>query len=192
MERSRRLAWALGLALLIVWTVLAINPVSRSDWLLENALVFVAVPLIARYGPRLPLSSASYVCLFVFFVLHLVGAHYTYSEVPWFESATRRNHYDRLVHFSYGLLLARPTLDLLAARASPRGIWLWILPVLFLASHGAIYEVIEWLAAERFGGDLGVAFLGTQGDVWDAEKDMALVMLGAVLGVSAWRLVPAR
>jgi putative membrane protein len=186
---QRRFSGVLGIALLVIWAVLAIHPVSRSDWLLENMLVFVAVPLIAWFGPRLPLSNAAYACLFVFFVLHLIGAHYTYSQVPFIGSASGRNNYDRVVHLLYGLLMARPTIDLLAARAPPRGIWLWLLPVLFLTSHSTIYEVLEWFAAERFGGGLGQAFLGTQGDDWDAQKDMAMAMAGAMLGVSAWLLV---
>jgi putative membrane protein len=183
---------ALGLMLLVVWVALAIQPYDRSDWLLENALVLVAVPLIVRYGSGLPFSSASYCCLFLFFVLHLIGAHYTYAQVPWFSSLPGRNHYDRIVHFFYGLLLARPTLDLFRARAPAQGLWAWVMPVLFLGSHGGLYETIEWFAAEQFGGELGEAFLGTQGDSWDAQKDMALAQLGAILGVTAWQQVERR
>ena len=80
--------------------------------------------------------------------------------------------------------MAVPVIELLDARARPQGLWRWLLPVLFLVSHGSIYELIEWGAAEIFGGDLGVAYLGAQGDVWDAQKDMALAALGAVLGVT--------
>jgi putative membrane protein len=168
-------------------------------------LVFVAVPLIARYGPSLGFSRASYSCLFIFFTLHLIGAHYTYSEVPypqWYAALSgrsfagdfgvTRNHFDRLVHLSYGLLMARPAVELLAARAPPSGIWRWLLPVLFLMSHSVIYESIEWLAAELFGGNLGTAYLGTQGDVWDAQKDMAMAALGAAIGVTWTLLRPAR
>jgi len=73
--------------------------------------------------------------------------------------------------------------ELLQARAAPRGIWRYLLPVLFLVSHSVIYELIEWGAAIVFGGDLGAAYLGTQGDEWDAQKDMALAALGAVTGL---------
>lgn len=193
------LAKRLGAAFVVIWLALAITPAYRQDWLLENMLVFAAVPLIARYGPSLRLSDTSYVLLFVFFTLHLIGAHYTYSEVPydrWYELLTGRsfgadfgagrNHYDRFVHFLYGLLLARPVIELLDSRAPPVGIWRWLLPVLFMMSHGALYETIEWIAALVFGGDLGMAYLGTQGDVWDAQKDTALAALGAALGVSFW------
>jgi putative membrane protein len=205
-EHSRLAKW-LGAALLIVWAALAIHPLFRQDWLLENMLVFVSVPLIVRFGPGLKFSDATYLCMFVFFVLHLIGAHYTYAEVPythWYASLTgrsfaadfgvERNHYDRVIHLAYGMLMALPALELLAARAPPKGIWRWLLPVLFLSSHSIIYEVIEWFAAVLFGGDLGVAYLGTQGDVWDAQKDMGLAMVGAALGVTFWlvRMRPAK
>ena len=190
--------WLFGVFALL-WVVLAIAPWYRQDWLLENLLVFIAVPLLARYGPSLRLSDASYLCLFVFFSLHIVGAHYTYAEVPyrdWYAAlggrsyvadfGAGRNHYDRLVHFLYGLLMALPSMELLDARARPQGLWRWLLPVLFLMSHGALYESIEWIAAEIFGGELGAAYLGTQGDIWDAQKDTALAAIGALLGVSFW------
>jgi putative membrane protein len=188
LRRHGTLTKVLGAALLIIWAVAAVSPYDRSDWLLENMLVFVTVPVIARYGPDLRLSDTSYVCLFIFFALHLVGAHYTYAQVPLDIWGVGRNHYDRFVHLAYGLLLARPTLELFAARMKSQGIWMWLMPVLFLVSHGAVYEVIEWIAAELFGGDLGVAFLGTQGDEWDAQKDVALASVGAALGVSGWLL----
>lgn len=191
MQRFSVYARFLGAALLILWAVLAIAPYDRSDWLLENALVMVAVPLLLRYGPELGYDDATWTCIALFFALHLIGAHYTYSLVPFWPDGGR-NHYDRLVHFAYGLLLAKPVLELFAARAAPRGLWRWLMPVFFLMAHGTIYEVLEWLAAEQFGGDLGVAFLGTQGDGWDAQKDMALAGLGAAMGVSGWLWWQAR
>lgn len=205
MPRHSDWAKRLALALAVIWALLAIDPVYRQDWALENALVLIAVPLLARFGPGLRFSNATYTCLFLFFSLHLVGAHYTYSEVPymnWYETlssrsfagdfGTGRNHFDRLVHFLYGLLMARPSIELLAARAPPSGFWRWLLPVLFLTSHSVIYELIEWGAALLFGGDLGVAYLGTQGDIWDSQKDMALASFGAMLGVSLWLIVQMR
>jgi len=100
------------------WLILAIAPVYRHDWLLENLLVFIAIPLLVLTYGRLRLSNTAYTLLFVFFVLHELGAHYTYSEVPydsWVRALSghtlsevlglERNHYDRLVHFLYGLLI---------------------------------------------------------------------------------------
>ena len=191
---------------LVVWLALAFEPKYRQDWALENLLVLVAIPLLIVSYRRLRFSNAAYVCLFAFFCVHAVGAHYTYSEVPyddWAHAVTgrsldaafgwQRNHYDRFVHFSYGLLLAPAAVELLDRRAPQQGIWRWFLPVLFLASHSVIYEVVEMTAALLFGGDLGVAYLGTQGDEWDSQKDMALAMGGAAIAVAwlrMWRPLP--
>ncbi|MDX2301052.1 MAG: DUF2238 domain-containing protein, partial [Xanthomonadaceae bacterium] len=87
------------------------------------------------------------------------------------------------VHGLYGLLVTPTAIELLDARAPQRGMWRWLLPWLFMVSHGAIYEMVEALAALLFGGDLGQAYLGTQGDVWDAQKDAAMAALGAALAV---------
>ena len=179
-------AWALW------WAALALRPLMREDWLLENVLVFAALPLILWGWRRAPFSAFSYACLFAFFCLHAVGSHYTYSLVPydrWFEALAgrplnamlgfERNHYDRLVHFLYGFLMAPAAFELVRAVAAPRGAWRFLLPGAFLASHSVVYELIEWSAALMFGGDLGDAYLGTQGDSWDAQKDMALALGGS-------------
>lgn len=182
------------------WTWLALTPRYRQDWLLENLLVFVAVPLLVWSYPRLRLSDAAYACLFVFLALHAVGAHYTYAEVPydrWAQAFTgrtvseafglQRNHYDRLVHFLYGLLVAPAAIEVLDARAPQRGPWRWLVPLLFMMSHSTLYELLEWGAAVVFGGELGQAYLGTQGDEWDAQRDSALAAAGAALAVTGWR-----
>jgi putative membrane protein len=190
---------ALLVAFTAIWAALAIAPWYRQDWLLENAIVFVALPIFVFTCRRLRFSNLAYTCLFAFLVLHEVGAHYTYSEVPWREwlatltggevaGAAGRNHYDRFVHFCYGLLMLPVARDLFASRAAPRGLWRWLMPLLFVMSHSVIYELVEWLAAEVFGGDLGQAYLGTQGDVWDAQKDMALAALGALLATVLYAL----
>jgi len=186
---------AMLLALFAVfWLVLAIHPWYRQDWLLENVVVIMALPVFVLTAPRLRFSNTAYTLLFVFLCLHEIGAHYTYAEVPY-DDAIRtisghglnamlgftRNHYDRLVHFCYGLLLLPLANELIAACAPPRGIWKFLLPVLFIESNSAIFELIEWLAAEVFGGNLGQAYLGTQGDVWDAQWDMLLALCGATL-----------
>jgi putative membrane protein len=183
---------ALLVAFAAIWVALAIAPWYREDWLLENVIVFVAVPLFVATCRKLRFSNLAYSCLFAFLVLHEVGAHYTYSEVPWREwlsavtgddaTPAGRNHYDRFVHFCYGLLMLPVAWELFAARAAPRGPWRWLMPLLFVMSHSVIYELVEWLAAAVFGGDLGMAYLGTQGDVWDAQKDMALAAAGALVG----------
>ena len=181
-----RVPGALLLTFAAIWLALAVAPTSRQDWLLENLLVLIAVPLLVVTRRRMRFSDASYVCLWIFFVFHAIGAHYTYSLVPydrWLESLTgstlqevlgwQRNQYDRFVHFIYGALLLPPAVELFERYAPPRSVWRWLMPVCFVTSHAVIYELIEWAAALIVAPDLGAAYLGTQGDSWDAQKDMA-------------------
>jgi putative membrane protein len=186
----------LAIAFAAVWTALAINPSYRHDWALENALVVAFVVVIALTYKQLTLARVSYTLIFVFLCLHEVGAHYTYAEVPydeWFQSFTgrtlnsvlgwERNNFDRVVHFSYGLLLAYPIREVFLRVANVRGFWGYFLPLDITMSTSMMFELFEWLAAELFGGELGQAYLGTQGDVWDAHKDMALASLGALIAM---------
>jgi putative membrane protein len=186
----------------IEWTVLAIDPLDRADWALENALVVVFIVALAITRNRFPLSKVSYTLVIVFLSLHEIGAHYTYAEVPYdaaFESITgrsvnelmgwERNHFDRVVHFLYGLLLAYPVREVFLRIANVRGFWGYFLPLDVTMSTSMIFELFEWGAAELVGGDLGMAYLGTQGDVWDAHKDMALASLGALIAMAAVALL---
>jgi putative membrane protein len=177
----------------LIWLGLAIAPRYRQDWLLENVLVLVVVPGLVLGYKHLRFSNASYMAIFAFMLLHAIGAHFTYSEVPY-EQWSRallggslnermgfeRNYYDRAVHFFYGALVTPAVVELIAAVASPKRLWRWLLPLGFVMSHSVVYEMIEWAAAIGFGGELGEAYLGTQGDTWDAQKDMALATLGSL------------
>ena len=176
-------------AYLAIWLALAISPVFRKDWLLENIIVFVAVPLFVLTARRLRFSDFAYTCLFAFFVLHAIGAHYTYSLVPyadWWQALgggapEGRNHYDRFVHFIYGLLVTPAAVEVFAHYGRYSRPWAFLMPWMFMAGHSVVYELVEFAAAIAFGGDLGQAYLGTQGDVWDSQKDMALALAGATL-----------
>ena len=192
-------------ALTVWWIALAIEPLDRHDWLLENALLVVAVVLLVATYRRFPLSRISYTLILVFLCLHTLGAHYTYAKVPydgWWASLSgvtfnelvgwERNNFDRVVHFSYGLLLAYPIRELFLRVAGVRGFWGYFLPLDLTMSTSMLFELIEWLVAETFGGDLGVAYLGTQGDVWDAHKDMALASLGALIAMSVTAVLNSR
>ena len=195
-EKSRCYLLSLGMLFLVEWALLAIAPLDRKDWALENALVFLIVPFLVLTRKRLPLSLISYTSIFLFLCLHEVGAHYTYAKVPydeWFRDLTgtplnellgfERNHFDRLAHFFFGLLLAYPIREVFLRVADVRGVWGYYLPLDVTMATSMLFELFEWGAAELFGGDLGVAYLGTQGDVWDAHKDMALATLGAVIAM---------
>lgn len=199
--RGWRYPAALLAAFVAIFVALGVAPRYREDWLLENLLVLVAVPVLIVTRHRLRFSDFAYTCLFLFLSIHEIGAHYTYSEVPydaWFEAAFgtslnallgfERNHFDRLVHFLYGLLITPAAIELFAHYGRYPRVWAALFPLLFIVSHSVIYELVEWGAALLFGGDLGQAYLGMQGDVWDAQKDMALAALGAVIAVAACAL----
>jgi len=192
----RRFLFMLALLLGIEFALLAIAPNDRKDWLLENVLVVIFVGAIVASYRKLTLSRISYFLIFLFLSLHLIGAHYTYSQVPydrWFESLTgrslngllgwERNNFDRVVHFAYGLLLAYPIREVFLRVARLRGFWGYLFPLDITMSTSLLYELIEWGAATVFGGDLGQAYLGTQGDIWDAHKDMAFASLGALIAM---------
>ena len=192
----------LSIIFFIWWIVMAINPYDRKDWALENVLVIFGVLFIAATCKKIPLSRISYTLVFIFLCLHVLGAHYTYALTPydeWFQvvfgfsldesMGFGRNHYDRMIHLVYGLLLAYPMRELFIRVADVKGYWGYFLPLVITISSSAIYELLEWGAAEVFGGDLGIAYLGTQGDVWDAHKDMALASLGALIAMIITALI---
>jgi len=192
----RRYLLILSLIFAAWWLALAITPLYRTIWLLENVLVLAVAALLFAWRRRLLFSRVSYTLMFMFLFLHEVGAHYSYSEVPydaWFEWLTgrtfnslvgwERNNFDRIVHFSYGLLLAYPVREIFLRVADVRGFWGFFLPLDLTMSTSMLYEQLEWAAAELYGGGVGQAYVGAQGDVWDAHKDMALASLGALIAM---------
>ena len=189
----------------IWWLALAVSPVDRADWMLENALVAVAVLVLLVTYRWFRFSRLSYTLIFLFLCLHEIGAHYTYAKVPWdswvqaisgvsLDSllGTTRNHFDRVGHFAFGLLLAYPMREVFVRIAEARGFWSYYLPFDMTMAFSMAFELVEWAAAEIFGGDLGVAYLGTQGDPWDAQKDMALASLGGLIAMVVTALVNMR
>jgi putative membrane protein len=193
--RSRYLL-TLAVLLAAVITRSGIGAHYPHDWLLENALVLGFVPLLVFTYRRFPLSLISYTLIFLFLCFHELGAHWTYAKVPyndWTRAlfgtslnemlGLERNHFDRAVHFLYGLLLAYPIRELFVRVADVRGFWGYFLPLDLTMSTSMIFELFEWAAAILFGGELGAAYLGTQGDIWDAHADMALASLGALIAM---------
>jgi putative membrane protein len=186
----------------IEWGLLAISPHDRAAWALENVIVAAFVILLASTYNKFPLSRISYTLIFLFLLLHAVGAHYTYAEVPYDEwinnllgysldqnMGFERNHFDRFVHFSYGLLFAYPIREVFIRIADVRGFWGYFLPLDLTMSTSMMYELLEWGAAKVFGEGLGMAYLGTQGDIWDAHMDMALASLGALISMMVTALL---
>lgn len=180
-----------------VWVWAAVNPSYRHDWLLENYLVFIFVPIIILTGRYFRLSDVSYTLITVFMVFHVIGSHYTYAEVPfgytlqnWLGAS--RNMYDRLVHFSFGFLLAYPIREVFLRVTHVKGFWGYYLPFDVTLAFSAAYEIIEWLAAANVDPAAGLAFLGSQGDVWDAQKDMTMAGIGALLAMFVIALINLR
>jgi len=190
---------------LLFWLALAVSPLDRADWMLENGLVAIFAPLLILTYRKFPFSRVSYTLIFIFFCMHEVGAHYTYAKVPydaWLQALSgrtlssffgaTRNHYDRLGHFAFGLLLAYPIREIFVRVAEARGFWSYYLPLDMTMACSMVFELLEWAAAEAFGGDLGVAYLGTQGDPWDAQKDMMLATLGGLIAMIVTAIVNMR
>lgn len=201
-DARRRHLFILAALFAVIWVALAINPHDRADWALENVLVLAFGGALFFTRRWFVFSRVSYTLIFLYLCLHAIGAHYTYSLVPydeWWRALTgrsfnsmvgwERNNFDRVVHFSYGLLLAYPIREIFLRVVEVRGFWAYFLPMDVTLSTSALYELVEWGAAEFFGGDLGAAYLGTQGDIWDAQKDMALAASGAVIAMALTALV---
>ena len=170
----------------LLWIVLAIAPRDRQDWFLENLLALSAVATLVATYRRFQFSTPSYFLITAFLSLHAVGAHYTYAEVPFGFGLQQafglsRNPFDRLVHFAYGLLLAYPLRELLIRLAGVQGLWSYYLPVSGMLAQSGLFEIVEALVAEIVSPELGAAYLGMQGDQWDAQKDMLAAFAGALL-----------
>ena len=183
-NRVTPLVLPLGTLGVLAWS--GIGPRDRVTWVLETFPVMLAVPLLVATYRRFPLTTLSYTLIFLHSVILCVGGHYTYAEVPAFnwlrdEFHLSRNHFDRVGHFAQGFVPAIIAREILL-RTSPlvRGKWLFFLVVCVCGTISAFYELIEWWAA-ALSGDNATAFLATQGDQWDTQKDMGLALIGAVL-----------
>lgn len=175
---------SLGVVLAVAaWS--ALNPYDRFTWWMETIPVFVAIILLWTTGRRFRFTDMLYVLIALHCIVLLVGGHYTYALVPlfdwirdWFGLA--RNHYDRFGHFMQGFVPAMVARELLI-RTSPLkpGKWLFAVIVLSCLGISAAYELIEW-AVSAATGEAAESFLGTQGDIWDTQKDIAMALVGAV------------
>lgn len=177
--------WLIGF-----WLVTAINPLYPRDWLIENLLVFIYAALLVASYRHFAFSNLSYALFTLFISLHLIGAHYTYSEVPfgfWVQSMLEldRNHYDRLVHFCFGLLIAYPLREFLLRKAQVKPAYSYFLAICIVMAFSNFYEVLEGVVAMLVSPELGMAYLGTQGDVWDAQKDSSLAFIGSIIAMFA-------
>ena len=174
---------------------LGIRPYDRATWWAENIPILLIVAGLALGYRRFRFSNGSYLMMAVLVVLHTIGGHYTFERVPfgWVTDlfGFERNHYDRIAHFTVGFY-AYPAAELLLRRRLTRSRWILLLfPVLLIFTVAAGYEIVEWLYAAASDPAAGAAFLGSQGDPWDAQRDMLADGLGALaatgLFAGAWR-----
>ncbi len=181
----------------IVWAISCWNISYPAEYFaMQHGPTAIAAVALVVAERRLRISRLSFALVIAFLFLHLVGARYLYSNVPYDEWSQKifgfsidermgfeRNHYDRLVHFCFGLLFAYPLWELFAQYARLGGWWPGVLAICVVLAAGTVYELVEWATAMTFAPDWAEAYNGQQGDVWDAQKDMALAAAGAILGV---------
>lgn len=172
-----------------VWANSLLGTSDFSNWMLENTLVFLFICCLVLSYRKYQFSDLSYLLICIYLCLHVYGSKYAYANNPfgfWLQDTlhTSRNHYDRIVHFSFGFLLAYPMREMfLSWLKFP--VWVaWVLPIEITLSISGLYELIEWAVADVFFQAQGDAYLGTQGDIWDAQKDMFMATFGAVLATS--------
>lgn len=184
MEKSHKIIYGIYI---LIWIIMAINPKYPEDWLLENILVFLFFPFVLWSDIKYKYTLLSIFFLLIFASLHSLGSHFTYAQMEYFNFITQffgfeRNHFDRVVHFLFGLLVFRILFEIITVYSNSvkSSLFFTFSLVVCIAT---IYELLEWLAAVTFYPELGMAFLGTQGDVWDAHKDTLLACIGAFINI---------
>lgn len=196
---NRTLQWCCAVTLAAM-AISGFHPEMVIDWCLENLLVFVLLTYLVATYKRFPLSNTSYGLITAFLIFHEWGAHFKYADVPlgeWMKVwlHTTRNHYDRVVHFAFGLFFGYPMHEMYVRYSGMRQRWAYYFPIETAMAFGAIYECIEATVASIVSPDAGEAFVGMQGDMWDAQKDMGLGMVGGAIAMGAlwtYRLVASR
>lgn len=189
MEKSGKfLAWLMG-AYGLLFIVLAINPVDRATWFVENLTVWIILAvIIGLYLGKVRFSRAAYAFMFVLIYLHTIGGHWTFALVPfsWVTDffGFSRNHFDRVAHFSVGFYAFAVAEWLWSKKLVANKFLLFTYPVFFIATVAMSYELIEWIYADLANPEAGVAYLGSQGDIWDAQKDMLADTLGAIFATA--------
>ena len=180
----------------LFWLYTGVTTPDIKNWLLENMLTLSLIIFLIAFYNIFRFSDTSYTFIFLFLMLHVYGSQYQYAENPfgeWLKETLdhSRNHYDRLVHFGFGLLLAYPMHEVLVSVFKVDKLYSYILPVELTLSLGALYEIAEWIVADIAfqGSEQGLDYLGAQGDIWDAQKDIALALLGATITMTVAFLV---
>lgn len=186
MVRHRLFPTALLAWCALFWIGMSLSPVDGRNWALSSILPALLLLGLVVTHRAFPLSHGSYALIALFLTLHMIGAHYTYAQVPvggWLESAfgLSRNPFDRIVHFCFGLLLTYPFLEVFLRLANLGRALAWYLSVVTPLGLSGLWEVLESWVARVVSPQLGDAYLGSQGDVWDAQHDMVSAMAGSLL-----------
>lgn len=181
--------WIFLTSFVTIWISTLVGTNDLNNWLLENTLTVIFFLFLLFSYKKYQFSDLSYLLITVYLCLHVYGAKYTYAENPfgyWLKDymGWERNHYDRIVHFSFGFLLAYPMRELFLKWVKYPTLVAWVLPIEITLSVSGFYELIEWAVADIFFPSQGDAYLGTQGDIWDAQKDIFLAFLGAILATT--------
>jgi putative membrane protein len=171
---------------IMLWFYMYYNCIDVTDWFIENILVFIYVAYAVVTFKQFRFTNTGYLCIFLFLLLHTYGAMYAYTQNPigeYFQNTyqLQRNPYDRIVHFGFGFLLAYPLYEVLKNKLQVKGKWQYILPVNVIATLATIFELIEWAVAAFTTKETGETYVATQGDVWDAHKDIVLAIVGSLL-----------
>ncbi|MBV1841144.1 DUF2238 domain-containing protein [Photobacterium ganghwense] len=191
---SESIGFPLLLALLITSTIIwsGINPVFPQVWIAEIIpVLLIFIPLVLTYR-RFSFSHTAYCFMSVWLIMHTIGAHYTFANVPfdWFNNlvGSERNHFDRIAHFSIGFY-AFPIAEFLTRKGHCKPWLAGLFGLTAIMAVAAGYEIIEGWYAILAGGDAGIEFLGSQGDIWDAQQDMLADTLGALTSLIAFALI---
>ncbi len=175
-------------AYLILFIALSFNVLDRPTWWVENATVWIIVGVLGiLYWRGIRFSNTAYALMSVLIFLHTIGGHYTFAKVP-FDWVTdtfgfERNHFDRIAHFSVGFYAYAVAEWILTKNLVANRFILFTYPVFVIVTVAAGYELIEWIFAISTNPEAGIAYLGSQGDIWDAQKDMLADTLGAITAV---------
>lgn len=192
--RSNPWLWVFIFVFTAVWISTLVGTTDLNNWMLENTLTVIFLLVLIFTYKKYQFSDLTYLLICVYLCLHVYGAKYTYAENPfgyWLQDYfhSKRNFYDRIVHFSFGFLLAYPMRELFLKWLKYPKMVAWILPIEITLSISAFYELIEWSVADIFFPAQGDAYLGTQGDIWDAQKDIFMAFLGAIVATTIVSLV---
>lgn len=178
----------IGFVVIVYWASTFLFTPNKANWYTENVLTVLSLIVLLTSYKKFKFSDLSYLMFGIYLLLHMYGAEYTYAENPfgfWLRDTLSlgRNYYDRIVHFSFGFLLTYPMREYFKNYFDWPNWVCWVLPCEITLSFSGMYELIEWLVADLFFPAEGIAYLGSQGDIWDAQKDMSIAFIASIFAV---------